>query len=331
MSITKLENTFTLFDTTAQILQEELDCTYLEALAETAENLFHGSVIQEEVSEVTKRRLEKEYSKQTITSLQKEEIRKGFQLAILKGMKDAVQANHQMTPDAIAMFMGYLVGKYTSHLQQLTMLDPAIGTGNLLTAVLNHQPNKKLEAFGVDVDDLLVKLAYNNANLQEQAISLFNQDGLSNLFVEPVDVVVSDLPVGYYPDDNNAANFKLKAEEGHSYAHYLFIEQGLRYTKPGGHLLFLVPNSMFEEEEAKKVNALIKGEAYIQGMLQLPETMFQNKNHAKSILVLQKKGIGIEPPKEALLVNLPTFSNMQAMEKIMGQINHWFSEQKKNK
>ncbi len=331
MSITKLENTFTLFDTTAQILQEELDCTYLEALAETAENLFHGAVIQEEVSEVTKRRLEKEYSKQTISSLQKEEIRKGFQLAILKGMKDAVQANHQMTPDAIAMFMGYLVGKYTSHLQQLTMLDPAIGTGNLLTAVLNHQPNKKLEAFGVDVDDLLVKLAYNNANLQEQAISLFNQDGLSNLFVEPVDVVVSDLPVGYYPDDNNATNFKLKAEEGHSYAHYLFIEQGLRYTKPGGHLLFLVPNSMFEEEEAKRVNALIKDEAYIQGMLQLPETMFQNKNHAKSILVLQKKGIGVEPPKEALLVNLPSFSNMQAMEKIMGQINHWFSEQKNKK
>lgn len=331
MSITKLENTFTLFDTTAQILQEELDCTYLEALAETAENLFHGAVIQEEVSEVTKRRLEKEYSKQTISALQKEDIRKGFQLAILKGMKDAVQANHQMTPDAIAMFMGYLVGKYTSHLQQLTMLDPAIGTGNLLTAVLNHQPNKKLEAYGVDVDDLLVKLAYNNANLQEQAISLFNQDGLSNLFVEPVDVVVSDLPVGYYPDDNNAVNFKLRAEEGHSYAHYLFIEQGLRYTKPGGHLLFLVPNSMFEEEESKRVNTLIKEEAYIQGMLQLPETMFQNKNHAKSILVLQKKGIGIEPPKEALLVNLPSFSNMQAMEKIMGQINHWFSEQKNNK
>ncbi|MCM3619452.1 class I SAM-dependent methyltransferase [Sutcliffiella horikoshii] len=331
MSITKLENTFTLFDSTAQILQEELDCTYLEALAETAENLFHGAVIQEEVSEVTKRRLEKEYSKLSISSLQKEEIRKGYQLAILKGMKDAVQANHQMTPDAIAMFMGYLVGKYTLHLQQLTLLDPAIGTGNLLTAVLNHQPNKRLEAFGVDVDDLLVKLAYSNANLQEQAISLFNQDGLSNLFIEPVDVVVSDLPVGYYPDDTNAANFKLKAEEGHSYAHYLFIEQSLRYTKPGGHLLFLVPNSLFDEEEAKRVNTLIKDEAYIQGMLQLPETMFQNKNHAKSILVLQKKGIGVEPPKEALLVNLPSFSNMQAMEKIMGQINDWFSARNEKK
>jgi site-specific DNA-methyltransferase (adenine-specific) len=331
MSITKLENTFTLFDTSAQILQEELDCTYLEALAETAENMFHGNVIQDEVSEVTKRRLEKEYSKLSLQSLQKEEIRKGFQLAILKGMKDGVQANHQMTPDAIAMFMGYLVGKFTANLQKMTLLDPAIGTGNLLTAVLNHQPDKQLEAFGIDVDDLLVKLAYNNANLQEQALSLFNQDSLSNLFMEPVDVVVSDLPVGYYPNDENAANYKLKASVGHSYAHYLFIEQSLRYTKPGGFLFFLVPNFMFEEEEAKRVNAFIKEEGYIQGMLQLPETMFQNKNHAKSILVLQKKGIGVEPPKEALLVNLPSFSNMQAMEKMMGQINHWFAEKNKQK
>ncbi|CAG9623343.1 class I SAM-dependent methyltransferase [Sutcliffiella rhizosphaerae] len=326
MSITKLENTFSLFDTTANIMQEELQCTYLEALAETAENLFHGNVLQEELSEVTKRRLEKEYNKLNINALQKEEIRKGFQLAILKGMKEGVQANHQMTPDAIAMFMGYLVGKFTSHLPQISLLDPAIGTGNLLTAVMNHQGNKKQEAFGVEVDDLLVKLAYNNANLQEQSISLFNQDGLSNLFVEPVDVVVSDLPVGYYPDDQNAENFKLRAAEGHSYAHYLFIEQGLRYTKPGGYLFFLMPNFMFEEEEAKIVNEFIKEDAYIQGLLQLPLSMFQHKNYAKSILVLQKKGIGVQSPKEALLVNLPSFSNLQAMEKIMGQINKWFEK-----
>ncbi|WP_078379404.1 class I SAM-dependent methyltransferase [Sutcliffiella halmapala] len=331
MSITKLENTFSLFDTTAQILQEELECTYLEALAETAENIFHEDVIQDEVSEVTKRRLEKEYSKLKLKSLEKEEIRKGFQLAILKGMKDAAQVNHQMTPDAIAIFMGYLVGKFTADQSQLSILDPAVGTGNLLTAVLNQLNGKKLQGYGIDVDDLLVKLAYNNANLQEQAISLFNQDSLSNLYLEPVDVVVSDLPVGYYPNDVNAENFTLKATEGHSYAHYLFIEQSLKYTKSGGVLLFLIPNSMFEDEEAPQLNKLIKEEAYIQGMLQLPPSMFQNSKHAKSILLLQKKGIGVEQPKEALLATLPSFSNIQAMEKMMSQINTWFSEGKKKK
>ncbi|MGD6833363.1 class I SAM-dependent methyltransferase [Sutcliffiella halmapala] len=331
MSITKLENTFSLFDTTAQILQEELGCTYLEALAETAENMFHGDVIQEEVSEVTKRRLTKEYDKLKLQSLSKEEIRKGFQLAILKGMKDAAQVHHQMTPDAIAIFMGYLVGKFTSQEQQLTLLDPAVGTGNLLTAVLNHLQGKKLEGFGIDVDELLVKLAYNNANLQEQSINLFNQDSLGNLYLEPVDVVVSDLPVGYYPNAVNAANFQLKASEGHSYAHYLFIEQSLKYTKSGGYLFFLIPNSMFEDEDAPRLNTLIKEEAYIQGMLQLPESMFQHNKHGKSILILQKKGIGVEKPKEALLASLPSFSNVQAMERMMGQINQWFTEKNTSK
>jgi site-specific DNA-methyltransferase (adenine-specific) len=59
--------------------------------------------------------------------------------------------------------------------------------------------------------------------------------------------------------------------------------------------------------------------------------MFQNSKHAKSILILQKKGIGVDSPKEALLANLPSFSNIQAMEKMMGQINHWFSERKTKK
>lgn len=32
-------------------------------------------------------------------------------------------------------------------------------------------------------------------------MTLLHQDGLANLLVDPVDVVISDLPVGYYPDE----------------------------------------------------------------------------------------------------------------------------------
>lgn len=35
-----IERLFSLFDQTAVILQEELRCTYLEAVAETGENFF---------------------------------------------------------------------------------------------------------------------------------------------------------------------------------------------------------------------------------------------------------------------------------------------------
>lgn len=55
--MTPVERLFTVVDETARILQEELQCTYLEAVAETGENLFHGDVLQDEVSELNAKRL----------------------------------------------------------------------------------------------------------------------------------------------------------------------------------------------------------------------------------------------------------------------------------
>lgn len=327
MTLSTLENLFTIFNETASILQEELDCTYLEALAETGENLFHGDILQEELSELTVKRLQKSYEAFGLSERTSEEVRKAFQLAILKGMKENVQPNHQMTPDAVGMFVGYLVDKFVSQ-KSYRLLDPAVGTGNLLTTVMNLQTGKELEAAGVDVDDLLIKLAYVNANLQQHPIQLFNQDSLEPLFVDPVDVIVCDLPVGYYPNDVRANDYMLKSSTGHSFAHHLFIEQSVKHTKEGGYLFFIIPNRLFESEEAPKLHEYLKQHAHIQAILPLPMTMFKNEAAAKSILVLQKQGEGTKNPKQVLLANLPSFSKMYEVDKILRKIEAWIKEQK---
>ena len=247
----------------------------------------------------------------------KEEIRKAYQLVILKGMKENVQPNHQMTPDTVGMLISYLVDKFMQQ-PSFRLLDPAIGTGNLLTTVLNQLP-KNVQSIGVEIDDLLLKLAYVNANLQEHPIEFFNQDSLEPLFIDPVDAVIADLPVGYYPNDVRALDYKLKANEGHSYAHHLFIEQSVRHTKPGGYLFFIIPNGLFESDQAGQLREFFKEEVIIQGVLQLPISMFNNKNAAKSILILQKKGEGIVAPKQALLVNLPNLTNALEMDNMLKQ------------
>ena len=56
---TPVEELFTVVNETATLLQEELNCSYLEALAETGENLFQQSVLQDELSELTVKRLKK--------------------------------------------------------------------------------------------------------------------------------------------------------------------------------------------------------------------------------------------------------------------------------
>ncbi|KAF0822669.1 hypothetical protein ABE29_08805 [Cytobacillus firmus] len=327
MKITPVEDLFTILNETAVIMQDELHCTYLEALAETGENLFHESILQDELSELTVKRLRKSYESIDLSGCTKEEIRKSFQLAILKGMKENVQPNHQMTPDAVGMLMGYLVEKFIQE-KSFRLLDPAVGTGNLLTTVMNHQSGKVIEATGIEIDDLLIKLAYINANLQEHPIQFFNQDSLEPLFIESADAVVSDLPVGYYPNDVRSAEYKLKADEGHSYSHHLFIEQSMSHVKAGGYLFFIIPNGIFESDQAPKLHEFIKENAYIQGLIQLPLTMFKNEKAAKSIFILQKKGEGVTPPKQALLVNLPSLSKTAEAEKILKKIDVWFKESK---
>ncbi|MED4224151.1 class I SAM-dependent methyltransferase [Neobacillus cucumis] len=326
MNISPVEELFTLFNETALILQEELACSYLEALAETGENLFQGAILQEELSELTVKRLKKQYSELKLDQFSNEDLRKAFQLVILKGMKENVQPNHQMTPDSIGMLFGYLVEKFIKK-PAFRLLDPAVGTGNLLTTVLNHS-NKQISAVGVEIDDILIKLAYVNANLQGHPIQFFNQDSLESLFIEPVDSVIADLPIGYYPNDIRAADYELKSDKGHSYSHHLFIEQSVRHTNPGGYLFFLVPNGLFESEQAAALNEYIKEHVYIQGLLQLPTSIFKNKNSAKSILILQKNGEGIQPPKQALLVNLPSLSNAYEMDKMLTKMEKWFQENK---
>ncbi|WP_175639909.1 class I SAM-dependent methyltransferase [Metabacillus schmidteae] len=327
-TISKIENLFTVINETADLLAQECKISYIEALAETGENIFQGTILQENLSEVTVKSLERKYNSVSISTFEKEEIRKAYQLAILKGLKEGAQPNHQMTPDTIGLFLGYLVSKFIGNRNVLSILDPAVGTGNLLTAILNYTAIENTNSFGVEVDDLLIKLAYINANLQEHPTHFFNQDSLERLLIDPVDVVVCDLPVGYYPNDLEAAKYQLKADEGHSYSHHLFMEQSINHIKANGYLFFIVPNSLFETKEAPKLNEYLREVAIIQGFIKLSLSLFKDERHGKSILILQKKGPEAKAPKQAMLAELPKFSNVDAMNSIMKQIDQWFKENK---
>ncbi|MFD2681588.1 class I SAM-dependent methyltransferase [Bacillus seohaeanensis] len=323
-----VETIFYIIDETATILQEELSCTYLEAVAETGENLFQDDILQDEVSEVTKKRLQKSYEEANIGEQPNETIRKAFQFAILKGMKENVQPNHQMTPDSLGLFISFLVNKFITTEKQLTVLDPAIGTGNLLTTVLNQMANSNVHSIGVEIDEVLIKLAYVGANLQKHQLELFNQDSLEPLFIDPVDLVLSDLPIGYYPNDVRAQDYELQAKEGHSFAHHLFIEQSIKHTKGGGYLFFIVPNGLFESTQSQQLHEYLHKEVHIQGMLQLPTSLFKNEKAGKSILILQKKKEGIKPPKEILLATLPSLMKQSAVEDILAKIDGWIKQNK---
>lgn len=325
---TKIEQLFEVLDKGATMIEEDQQIIYLDALAEMGDCIFQGKLTRA-YSEVTEANLKKEIKKlPPLTSFQKEEIRRAMQLAILKGMKEAIKPHQTMTPDAVSIFFGYLANKILSfekNKDAFVIFDPAVGTGNLLTAVMN-QIDKKVYGIGSEPDETLIRLSYVNANLQEHEVELFHQDSIATTFLKNVDLIVSDLPVGFYPKDDVAKEYELRKEDGHSYVHHLLIEQSIRHVKDGGFLIFLIPNFLFVSDEAEKLRAYLKKEAHIYSLMQLPLSMFKSEQHAKSILVLRKKGKGYIVPKQALLVELPSFSNVSALNDIVKRISAWFDD-----
>src|SRR5699024_10325442 len=82
-----------------------------------------------------------------------------------------------------------------------------------------------------------------------------------------------------------------------------------------------IPNFLFTSDQSDQLQAYLQEHAHIVGLLELPKTAFKDDSHAKSIFILQKKGEHTSACKQPLLVQLPSLSNAQAMEDILGQMN----------
>lgn len=273
-----IEKLFSFINDNAQKIEKEQELSYLDSVLEVLNAWLDGDNVP--AGKVAS----------------KEDIRKAIQLAILKGMRENAQPNHQMTPDALGLLVGYFVEQFMDSQEKdgakIKLLDPAVGTGNLLLTVMNLLQDRA-DGVGVEIDELLIQLAAAAADLTEQPVSLFRQDALQNLMIDPADAVVCDLPVGYYPNDEVAKEFELKATEGMIYAHHLFIEQSLKYSKDGGYLFFLVPENIFESEQAQGLYKYLQKTAWIQAVIQLPSSLFQIK-HIRRVYLSYKRKVLME-------------------------------------
>ncbi|MFC6275842.1 class I SAM-dependent methyltransferase [Levilactobacillus tangyuanensis] len=329
MSQEQTEAFFKVLDESTTTLQSVLQTSYLDAFIETGDNLLNGQVQVEDgqPDEATAAKLTKLYATVDWRGLDAPTIRRSVQLVLLKAIRvDEIQANHQLTPDTIAYIMGYLVTRLEKNKKELTILDLTVGTGNLLTAVLSQLSEVvagKIKAYGVDNDDTMLALAQTSSELQQVPVELIHQDALEQLLVPASDLIVADLPIGYYPIDENAKNFATSAKDGHSFVHHLLLEQAVNQLKPGGIGVFLVPSQLFQTEEAKSLLKWLPGHAYLQGLLNLPSEIFANANAQKAILILQKPGEHAKQVEQVMLGEFPSFKNQSAFQKFVAEIVQW--------
>ncbi|EPA8158289.1 class I SAM-dependent methyltransferase [Enterococcus hirae] len=315
-----------------QLLQNALGTSFLEAYVENAENLidnYQVRVVDGVPSEEIKQQISALYKELSQLSFEPEEWRRLSQLLLLKGSQtEHLQANHQLTPDSIGFLFVFLIEQlFTNKEEPIKILDIAAGMGNLLLTVLLNLSSAgyQAEGMGVDIDDTLLAVAASTSDLTQANVQYFHQDGLQELLIDPVDVAISDLPIGYYPNDQKAKEFLTNTTQGHSYAHHLLLEQAMKYVKPDGFGLFLMPSNFLETEQSEEVKRWFKEEGYLQGMIQLPDELFRNKQSQKSILILQKKGTKAKQAQEVLLVKLDSLKKPEKVTEFFKEFETWKS------
>ena len=337
MAVDYLKATYDIIHESNQTLMGALDETYIEALFETLQNLVTQQVqqIDGEPSDDVVETLTKRYQSLDWSKVDAETFRKAFQMSFLQVDRyDQLPANYQMTPEAIALLMGYFAVKVSQTSTQsdtLSVFDPAFGTGNLWNIVQNEllKNGRRVEGFGYDNDELLLDIADQSLQLMGLAPQLFHGDSLQNLYISPMDLIVSDLPVGYYPIQQNLNDFKTAFtdnEKSLPYTHYLMIEQSLRYLKPGKWGLFLVPADLTNDQHFVDLIKGINHYGYFQAFLELPENLFRHQSGRKAILMVQKAENQAKQAEPVLAGEIPDLKAIEQMSQFIDSFDRWLTD-----
>lgn len=327
----ELQNYFDLLSNASKILKQALSSTYVDALAETLTNLADGKVYVENGApdQETVTKLDKLYEQIKAIKLSEVQHKQAITVNIIQAQRlDNAEVNKLMTPDTIGLLSSLVAFEIfkAMKVKNINMIDPTIGTGNLLIEFIeqmNLAGDFDINAAGIDNDETLIGLAKAFSEVMNLNLDAYHQDAIAEWDVTDINLALADLPVGYYPVDDNAAKFKTKAEEGHSYAHHLLIEQTMNNLNDGGIGMFIVPSAIFQTDQAKKLSEWMVSNVYLQAVLDLPSNLFASKESQKAIVVLQKHGGTAQQAGNVLMGTIPETENVKDFENFRNQVQDW--------
>lgn len=280
MNFEKIEQAYSLLLENVQELQNTLLTNFYDALVEQNGVYLDGNT---ELAIVKK-------NNETLKSLKldKEEWRQAYQFLLMKAAQtEPLQANHQFTPDSIGFILTFLIDQL-SNKEHIDVLEIGSGMGNLAETILNNT-NKNVDYLGLELDDLLIDISASIADVMDAKVSFVQGDAVRPQVLKESDVIISDLPVGFYPDDNIATRYEVASRQEHTYAHHLLMEQSLKYLKSDGYAIFLAPNDLLTSTQSDLLKNWLQKHTQIVAMIALPESLFGNAAYAKTIFVLKKQ------------------------------------------
>ena len=314
MNFEKIEKAYGYLLENTQTIQNDLQTNFYDALVEQNAIYLDGQ------TELTLVKENNQCLKDL--NLSKEEWRRSFQYLLMKAAQtEPLQANHQFTPDGIGFLLVFLVDQLASS-DQVDVLEMGSGTGNLAQTLMNNC-QRSLDYLGLEIDDLLIDLAASMAEVMKADVNFAQGDAVRPQVLKESDVIISDLPVGYYPDDAIASRYQVASPQGHTYAHHLLIEQSLKYLKPGGVAIFLAPNDLLTSEQSPLLKKWMQDHAQVLAMVTLPENLFRSANLAKTIFVFRKQEEAVVQP---FVYPLTDLQDQEDLMKFRESFQNWNKE-----
>ena len=253
-----------------------------------------------------------------VDNYDKETIRKVYQFLLLKALKELNNPSYDITPEVITMYISHLIECIYGD-KKISITDLASGSGSLLINIAALVKGEK-EITSVDVDSNYVKLQQNIFNLLETNVEIINQDALKPLNIKKQDIVISDVPFGYYADEDNSLNYKLCSTDGYSLNALLFIEQAANYLDENGVGILVIPKKVLELEDNFK--KYLEEDINLNAVITLPDEMFKNASQQKAIILITKKG-QTRLPNQVFLAQIPSFQNKASYAKFIEEFNEW--------
>ena len=314
MNFEKIEKAYGYLLENTQTIQTDLQTNFYDALVEQNAIYLDGQTELTLVKENNQRLKD--------LNLNKEEWRRSFQYLLMKAAQtEPLQANHQFTPDGIGFLLVFLVDQLASS-DKVEVLEMGSGTGNLAQTLMNNC-QRSLDYLGLEIDDLLIDLAASMAEVMKADVNFAQGDAVRPQVLKESDVIISDLPIGYYPDDAIASRYQVASPQGHTYAHHLLIEQSLKYLKPGGVAIFLAPNDLLTSEQSPLLKNWMQDHAQVLAMVTLPENLFRSANLAKTIFVLRKQEEAVVQP---FVYPLTDLQDQEDLMKFRESFQNWNKE-----
>ncbi len=292
------------FNQYSTILKEELKVTYLHAVFLMSRDILEGYV-NPDVSEDVSLVLDEQLNVIQEFEFSKEDIRKTLVALTLNGYKQDSIRNSEITPDTISLLVGYVANHMFKKKTRLSVIDPVVGTGSLLTSVCNTL-KKDFDLVGIDSNLDNIQLARVFADLQDYSVDYILEDVIESN-ITGFDLVVGDVPLYIYDDE---------------YFPHVLVNKTINMLNDDGYALLVIPNDFFEIEG--KFKAEIQEKASMIGLIKLPDDMFVDAKLRKSILLMKKKD---EKHQDFLLVDLPSLSDQVEFRNSIKKIDNWFNKE----